>query len=100
MSQCTLGNPVFAGDPNFLDVPWRESRFSACLNSRPTIAILNDDGHIHPQPPISRALAIVRKSLQDQGLEVVSWVPPPHAPAVENLFRMIGADGASESVLR
>lgn len=52
------------------------------------------DGYVRPQPPVLRALSNTRLALESQGYQVISWNPPAHNSAVEDLFRIIGADGA------
>lgn len=98
ISRLTLGSSAYQEDPAWLDLPWRENKFLRCqLQKRqPTFAILMDDGHVRPQPPITRALETVARVLRNHGYEILEWRPPAHSPAVDTLFRMIGADGARE----
>lgn len=98
ISRLTLGSSAYQDHPAWLDIPWRESKFLKFHLGRrpPTFAIFADNGHVQPQPPITRALETIAQQLKAQGFDVVTWKPPPHSPAVETLFRMIGADGARE----
>lgn len=93
----TLGSPAFAEDPTCIAMPWRETRFLQSSSKKLlTFAIMYSDGHVRPQSPVERALKMVAQSLRRANYEIVKWEPPSHAPAVENLFRIIGADGAQE----
>lgn len=96
MARLTLGSPSYSSDPVWLDMPWRESRYQKFQRHRPTLAVLMDDGHVHPQPPLKRALIQVAEQLRRRGFEVIDWHPPSHAQAVELMFRIIGADGAAD----
>lgn len=95
VSRLCLGSHAYQEDADWLDMPWRETRFQSFRHRRPAFAILAHDGHIRPQPPVLRAIATTRTALHQQGCEIVSWDPPAHAPATEVLFRIIGADGAA-----
>ena len=89
--KCVVSRQISNEDPNVIDIPWR---IGNTPTYRPTFAVLRCDGIVSPQPPISRALDMVVRALQSDGYEVVDWQPPPHAPAVRNLFEILGADGA------
>ncbi|KAK1054164.1 hypothetical protein LTR74_016028 [Friedmanniomyces endolithicus] len=58
---------------------------------------MKSDGHVTPQPPIARAIAITVQALQHCGYDVVEWNPPPHAPAINNLFEIFGSTSAKEA---
>jgi hypothetical protein len=47
-----------------------------------------------PRPSIQRAQEVVVQALQNRGYELISWNMPSHAPAVQPLFEILGADGA------
>ncbi|KAK5082629.1 hypothetical protein LTR05_006509 [Lithohypha guttulata] len=96
MCRLTLGATAYQEDPAWLDMPWREARFQEVESRKPTFAVLLEDQHVRPQPPLQRALRHLTQSLRAQGYEVVAWQPPSHKEAVETLFRMIGADGAKD----
>lgn len=95
ISRLTLGSPVYQEDPHFLELPWRESKYMRLERIRPRFAIMHHDRHVHPQPPVRRALNVVHAALKAQLYDVVAWAPPDHAMAVETHFRMLGADGGS-----
>lgn len=92
----TLGSAAFAEDPTSIYLPWRETTYLSTSSKPLTLAVLWSDGHVRPQPPVVRALQLVTHSLRASNHEILNWEPPAHAPAVENLFRIIGADGAQE----
>ena len=96
ISRICLGSQAYQEDSHWLDMPWREMKFRSFQYRPPTFAILLHDGNIYPQPPVRRALDITCRVLRQQGYQVVAWNPPPHAPAVENLFKIVGADGAAD----
>lgn len=66
-------------------------------NGRLVFGVLASDGHVRPHPPIQRALNIVVSALRQCGREVIKWSPPPHLPAVEVLFKILGSISASEA---
>lgn len=96
VARLTLGSNAYQEDSQWLDLPWREMKFSQQFQARPTFAILKHDQHVQTHPPVQRALDIVSKALTAQGYEVIQWDPPRHHAAVQTLFRIIGADGGSE----
>lgn len=96
MSRFTFGSPAYRSDPAWIDLPWTETKFQSTLHSRPVFGIFFDDGQIRPQPPLRRALKRIQQDLERSGFEVIEWNPPSHSIAVENLFRLVGADGAQD----
>lgn len=95
ISRLTLGSPIYQEDLHYLELPWRESKYMRLDRIRPRFAIMHDDHHAHPQPPVRRALNLVHAALKEQCFDVVAWDPPEHAAAVETHFRLLGADGGS-----
>ncbi len=89
--KCVIGSQTSQEDPNLIDIPWRMINTSIY---RPSFAVLRCDGNVLPQPPISRALDMVVCALHGAGYQVIEWHPPAHAPAVRNLFEILGSDGA------
>lgn len=94
MSKLTLGASAFEEDPTWLDLPWRENKAREFNARRPVFAVLESDGNVQPQPPVRRALRSLVQHLRRANCQVLGWDPPPHAPAVETYFKIIGADGA------
>jgi amidase len=95
MAKLSLGVSNLDEDPVGIDMPWRQAKIRELSGTRrPVFAVLDSDGHVQPQPPIRRALRSTIHSLRSAGYQVVEWNPPPHAPAVQTYFKIIGADGA------
>lgn len=92
----TMSIPPSLEDPGVLNLPWREAEYLRYLPSAgymPKFGIMYDDSHVRPHPPIQRALSTLHSALTLAGFEVTPWSPPAHQPAVQTLFRILGADG-------
>lgn len=98
-----LTSHLTLSDPDVLPILWRQDSLDAIrrrkgfpntVNGRLVFAVMADDGHVRPHPPIQRAITFVTDALQQNGHEVVPWKPPLHAPAVENLFKILGSTSA------
>ena len=94
VAKLCLGTGSFEEDPLWIDMPWRETKVRELATRRPTFAILECDGHVQPQPPVRRALRSIVQCLRRANCQILEWTPPPHAPAVQTYFKVIGADGA------
>lgn len=101
-----LTSNLALSDPEVIPLPWRQADLDSIMrrkaspkeqDGRLTFAVMYDDGHVQPHPPIQRALAIVSDALRQSGYEVIEWKPPAHAPAVENLFKILGSTAAAEA---
>lgn len=95
VARMSVGSHFHLEDPQCLDFPWRESRWTQLHRSRPRFAIMHHDHQVCPQPPIQRALSLVQAALEAQQYDVVTWDPPEHTTAVQTYFRLLGADGGS-----
>jgi amidase len=95
VARLCLGARAFEEDCLWLDMPWREVKLRELSIRRPTFAILESDGTVRPQPPVSRALRSVAERLRRANYQVIEWKPPCHATVVQDYFKVIGADGAS-----
>lgn len=93
-------------DPKALELPWRQAQWDTIQhrrgvpflgNGRLVLGIMAHDGHVRPHPSIQRAIDEVSRCLTAAGHEVVVWDPPPHAPAVRNLFEILGSTSAAEA---
>ena len=93
-------------NPMSLDLPWRDNSWSSVQrrrgspssgNGRLVLGIMACDGHVRPHPPIQRAIEQVTRALEAAGHETVQWTPPPHSPAVHNLFEIFGSTSAREA---
>lgn len=76
-------------------LPFRPSQL--LQRKRLCIAIMSHDGYAEPQPAVARAIELVKNSLVASGHEVVPWDPPPHGPAVDNLFKIFGSTCIEEA---
>ncbi|EMC97189.1 hypothetical protein BAUCODRAFT_32930 [Baudoinia panamericana UAMH 10762] len=76
-------------DPKCIPLPWRTVQLKPKLK----IAVLWDNGMVHPTPPVQRALRIVAKKLKGRGYELVDWAPDGHAEAMNLMGAFFIADG-------
>lgn len=76
-------------DPKCIPLPYRKVE----LKTRLKIAVLWDNGMVHPTPPVARALKEVVAKLREKGHEIVEWPADDHAEAMELLGRFFLADG-------
>jgi Asp-tRNA(Asn)/Glu-tRNA(Gln) amidotransferase A subunit family amidase len=80
-----LSTEPWLRDPNTLPIPWRgEKEYDAEKESgqKPAFGFMFNDGVVSPHPPISRALGIIRKALEDSGYQVCAESKLPVAPKV------------------
>lgn len=104
--KAVLNSNIAGSDPRVVHLPWRQDLVDAIYrrkrtpglkNGRLVFGILACDGHVRPHPPIQRAIKITSDALRNAGHEVVEWKPPPHAAAVETLFKILGSTSAREA---
>lgn len=70
--KAVVGAEPWRYDPECVPIPWREGQMPVGRKLR--IGVLRNDGVVRCQPPVERALDIVRKALEDSGkVEVVDW---------------------------
>lgn len=62
-------------ETSLVAMPWKRVQGSKDF----TVAILWDDGIVHPHPPITRGLQYAKEKLQAAGIKVVDWEPLDHA---------------------
>lgn len=93
-------------DVDGIELPWRQEKLDAirrrkchkdAADGRLVFAVMATDGHVTPRPPVARAIALTTRALKHRGYEVVDWDPPPHAPAVNNLFQIFGSTAARDA---
>lgn len=97
VAKLCLGVTAFEEDPLWIDMPWREIKFRELATRRPSFAILGCDGYVQTQPPVRRALESIAQCLRRANYQVLEWSPPSHAEAVQEYFKIIGADGAQKT---
>lgn len=69
---------------------------SKCLQQM-AVSLLFNQGIVHPHPPITRALKIVKEKLEAAGHKVIDWKPYDHAKAFEIIGKIYTA--VSEGVV-
>lgn len=65
--QAVLSSLPWTVDPNVIRKPWDEDAYALKGHGDGTMlcfGVIWDDGHLKPHPPISRALATVKKALE------------------------------------
>lgn len=76
-------------DPKCIEMPWR----SVTTPEKPTIAVLWDNGIIHPTPPVTRALKETVQKLKAKGYKILDWPSADHREAMELMGKLFVADG-------
>ncbi|CAG8272621.1 unnamed protein product [Penicillium salamii] len=61
-------------ETSLMPLPWK----NVAPTRNMTVAIMWDDGCVHPHPPITRALRFARDRLVAAGIKVVDWEPYKH----------------------
>lgn len=68
MLQSLLSTRPWLHDPEVINLPWRESEYRTKEDlTGLSFGLMESDGIVTPQPPISRALRIVSEALQKKG---------------------------------
>jgi amidase len=77
-------------DPLVAEIPWRDEQEQAVLDivkasggGQLAFGIIRNDGIVHPQPPVRRAMDIVVKAIEKLGHKVIEWNPPAHARCLD-----------------
>ncbi|PLB40536.1 fatty-acid amide hydrolase [Aspergillus candidus] len=78
-------------ETGLVPVPWKRVQ----PNKEMTVAIMWDDGVVHPHPPITRALQYAKSKLQAAGIKVLDWEPYKHAHGWDIISSMYFPDAAS-----
>ncbi|KAK5172025.1 uncharacterized protein LTR77_003662 [Saxophila tyrrhenica] len=97
--------PWGLSDVDVLELPWRQEKLDAIRrrksrngsSGRLVFGVVECDAHVTPHPPVAKAIATTIQALERYGYEVIKWNPPPHAPAVNNLFQIFGSTSAREA---
>lgn len=98
-----LDSSLGTRDPDFIGIPWSQHRYDLLTRRRGSpkdgdgrlvFGMMACDGHVRPHPPIQRAIDMTTSALRQAGHEVIDWNPPAHAPAAENLFKILGSTSA------
>jgi amidase len=99
--QTIIDQQPWLTEPSLVPLPWRTPTNLLTTKSgtpkKLKVAILWDDGVVHPHPPITRALRETAAKLQTiPTIEVVPWQPYAHAHAWRIIASLYFADGAAE----
>ena len=65
-------------DHKVLPIPWRKNVIRPPGRKLRFGLVGNHDSLVHCHPPVERGLGIVKKALESQGHEVISWAPDGH----------------------
>ncbi|CAF3962039.1 unnamed protein product [Rotaria sordida] len=80
-------------DPSLVPIPWR----SITLDSKNlTVAVMWDDGVVHPHPPITRALQETVEYLKKSGIRIIDWEPIDHQKGWDLISALYFCNGAEE----
>ncbi|CAF2122422.1 unnamed protein product [Rotaria magnacalcarata] len=80
-------------DPSLVPIPWK----SISLNPKNmTVAVMWDDGVVHPHPPITRALRETVEHLKKSGIRVIDWEPIDHQKSWDLISALYYCNGAEE----
>ena len=80
-------------DPSLVPIPWRSIPLSS---DRFTVAVMWDDGVVHPHPPVTRALRETVDQLKKNGIRVIDWEPIEHDKAWDLISALFFCNGAAE----
>jgi amidase len=87
-------------EPAVLEIPWRvQSVGNQDLMAKLSVAILWDDGVVHPHPPITHALKDLEVAMVKAGHDVIRWEPmnsPNHQEARDLICKLYFLDGAEQ----
>jgi amidase len=80
-----LSQQPWLHDPLVAEIPWRAEQEQAVLDivkasdgGQLAFGIMRSDGVVGLQPPVSRAIDIVEKTIEKLGHKLIKWEPPSH----------------------
>ncbi|CAF3627241.1 unnamed protein product [Rotaria sordida] len=80
-------------DPSLVPIPWR----SITLDSKNlTVAVMWNDGVVHPHPPITRAIQETVEYLKKSGIRIIDWEPIDHQKGWDLISALYFCNGAEE----
>lgn len=83
-------------DPKVSPIPWKTN---ISLPEKLSFGFMKWNKITMPHPPIVRMMETVKKSLLDQGHEIIDWEPPiSHQELLDFSVKVFGADGYQEIV--
>ncbi|KAJ9197293.1 fatty-acid amide hydrolase [Paecilomyces variotii] len=77
-------------ETSLVAMPWKKVEPKKDI----TVAIMWDDGIVHPHPPITRGLQFVKEKLEAAGIKVVDWEPFKHDHGWEIISTLYFPDAA------
>lgn len=102
VTKSLLSQQPWLHDPNVVELPWREEQEKAIwdrVNSsvgQLSFGVMTTDNIVNPQPPVSRAVDIVVKTLKKAGHQILPWDSPNHAKGLEYTFNTWTLDGGKD----
>ncbi|KAI9829175.1 MAG: Acetamidase [Thelocarpon impressellum] len=102
--KAVLSQEPWLQDPITVEMPWRAEQEQQVLEARAEVpagpglsfGLLRFDGMVKPQPPVLRALEMVKEALEKLGHRVIEWTAPPHDRLLDLGFRFWKADGGRD----
>ena len=80
-------------DPSLVPIPWRSITLSV---KDFTVAVMWDDGVVHPHPPIIRALQETVARLKQSAIRILDWQPIDHQKGWDLISALYYCNGAAE----
>lgn len=78
-------------DAKVVELPWKSVQLPSILN----FAVVTDDGHVRPTPPIARGMNIVVEKLKQAGHDVIEWDASDHGYAAAMVGKFFLSDGGA-----
>ncbi|OGE47725.1 hypothetical protein PENARI_c038G07466, partial [Penicillium arizonense] len=78
-------------ETSLVAMPWKRVQGTKDF----TVAIMWDDGIVHPHPPITRGLRYAKEKMQATGIKIVDWEPMDHALGWDIVSTLYFPDGAA-----
>lgn len=79
-----LATKPWLHDPLVVQLPYRddvEEQTRELAKGQLVFGIMAHDGAVTPQPPVARAIELVRSTIEKMGHKVIEWTPPVHSRA-------------------
>ncbi|KAI1617410.1 amidase [Exophiala viscosa] len=104
LTKSILAQTPWLHDPLVVHMPWRDAEEQAVYDivksssskGQLTFAVMKSDGIVNPQPPVTRAVAMVVEALTSAGHKVIEWKPPSHERLLEIALKTWVYDGGKD----